>query len=120
MLSSFLHKPTKTFPNQRFLPPQFTATNAHDQKLGNGFFLSLLLTAFFALFPANQLTADERALALSLEQAIEIALKNNRSIISARNSLDFAKLNLNSTVSEFDLKVKPFAGGGPSSAAGAR
>jgi len=49
---------------------------------------------------------------LSLEQAIEIALTRNRSIINAQNSVDLARLNLNTARSDFDMKVKPFAGGG--------
>lgn len=75
----------------------------------------LLIFILLPIFVANTVlwaagTGD--MITLSLEQAIEIALKKNRSIINAQNAIDFSKLNLSTAHSEFEIKTRPFAGGG--------
>lgn len=57
-------------------------------------------------------TAGESSLALSLEQAIDMALSRNRNILRARNSLDTAQISLHSANADFDIQARPFAGGG--------
>ena len=49
---------------------------------------------------------------LSLEEAVEMALNQNRNIIRSMNDEESAMLNLNSSLTAFDLKVSPAAGVG--------
>ena len=56
--------------------------------------------------------ADGSALELSLEKCITIALENNRSIINAQNALRSTRLSLGTRMSDFDVKISPYAGGG--------
>ncbi len=79
---------------------------------GNMHFTLFIFIVCFSVVSSSPLNANESPVRLSLEQAIEIALKNNRTIINAQNSVNSAKLNLSTAHSNFDLKIRPFAGGG--------
>ncbi|MDA3897900.1 MAG: TolC family protein [Desulfobacteraceae bacterium] len=76
--------------------------------------IALLFIIFFLAFLVSGKPghANEPPIALSLEQAIATALTKNRSIINAQHSVNSAKLNLSTARSDFDIKVRPFAGGG--------
>jgi outer membrane protein TolC len=78
---------------------------------GKTFSLWVFILAVSAILniPAR---AKETPITLSLEQAIEMALTQNRSIINAQNSVNSARLNLSTAYSDFDMKIRPFAGGG--------
>ena len=54
----------------------------------------------------------EKKIILSLQQAIDRALEKNRSVLQSKNSIDFSKLSLASTQSDFDVKITPSAGFG--------
>ncbi len=62
--------------------------------------------------PCRVICADEGPIILSIEQAIDIALEQNRNIIRARNNVDSAQLTFSTETSGFDVKARPFAGGG--------
>ncbi|MEZ4549590.1 MAG: TolC family protein [Desulfobacterales bacterium] len=73
-------------------------------------FVACILALFQGFGTAAR--ADGSALELSLEKCITIALENNRSIINAQNALRSTRLSLGTRMSDFDVKISPYAGGG--------
>lgn len=88
----------------------FLSTALPAKWKGSAPFYIFIMLSFLA--SSTPVQANEQPLTLSLEQAIATALTKNRSIINAQNSVNSARLNLNTSYSDFDMKIKPFAGGG--------
>lgn len=70
---------------------------------------TILLWMLMFTFPID---AKEKEIVFSLQQAIDRALEKNRSVLQSKNSIDFSKLSLASTQSDFDVKITPSAGVG--------
>lgn len=68
----------------------------------------IVLTASFL----STAVSKESELRLTLDQAIALALIQNRTIINSRDSFTSRELSLESALSDFDIKVTPSAGGG--------
>jgi outer membrane protein len=72
----------------------------------------IFIALFFTLFPTTAKSGSGNAnkpirTMFTLEQAIDLALKANRLLLGSSYSLESQHLYLNSTKSEFDLKIAP-------------
>lgn len=68
--------------------------------------LAVLIIAPYASASSEQIALPEDGV-ISLEQAIQIALAHNRSLVSSKLGVNSNSLNLQSQKAEFDIKIKP-------------
>ncbi len=79
--------------------------------------LSLIVLNLFGF--ATDLQAEENnVISLNIEEAINLALEANRTLLNSASGVETQKLFLHTAESEFDVKIRPSANAGISDAAG--